>query len=472
MTLLPLPSDRCLEALRHALKTVLAPEAQSPLARHYASLAEMVLTRWIAVEAKLPDIERNFAGANEQHLQSAVEALRSLAPEALPSEVPATLPEAMNRLAGHLADASVNDAAVIRAILSDAVKTDVAARRAFEAAVADVAAAAPAGEGANEFGIDAERLERYMHKRFPDQGAMRVRSVTRLPGGRSKETVLFEIDGHATLPNSMVIRMDAGRYGTSVRSEYPLIVALHQAQLPVPDPLWLEEQAEIFGGAFMVTRRMPGAPPGTLWEVGGASHSMGLALADALARIHATPVRRLTHVDSEMSRPLVQAMLAENEARWRERMPVPSVAMEAAYCWMAERARDLNAPASLVHGDPGFQNMIVDNDQLQCLLDWEFAHPGDPAEDLAYCRPAVERIMPWAGFLARYREAGGPEITDERLNFFEIWRCLRNATLAANVLFDLRQGAAGGLEMAAVAVNTYPKLEAQLATSLDRLMSG
>src|SRR4030095_14425499 len=113
------------------------------------------------------------------------------------------------------------------------------------------------------------------------------------------------------------------------------------------------DRAERVGGAFMVTRRMPGAPPGTLWDVGAASHSIGLALADALGRVHALPVRRLMAAASEMSQPLVQRMLAESEARWRERMPTPSVAMEAAYCWMAEQARNLNVPAALVHGDAG-----------------------------------------------------------------------------------------------------------------------
>ena len=472
VSLLPLPSDRCLEALRHALKLVLAPEAQSPLAKHYAQLAEMVLARWIAAEVKLPQIESSFADANEEHLRKALEALGSIAPGALRSDGGITLPEAMHRLAGLLPDASAQDAAAIRRLLRDAVRTDAAARRAFETAVGEVAGAAPAGEDPKQFGMDSQRLENYLRERFTGAGLLRVRSVNQLPGGHSKETILFEIEEHPTLPAAMVIRIDAGRYGTSVREEFPLLVALHREGLPVPDPLWLEERAELFGGAFMVTRRMPGAPPGTLWEVGGASHSMGLALADALARIHATPVRRLMTVESGMSRPLVQQMLAENEARWRARMPMPSVAMEAAYCWMAEKARSLNVPTCLVHGDPGFQNMIVNDGELQCLLDWEFAHAGDPAEDIAYCRPAVERIMPWADFLARYRESGGPEITEERLHFFEIWRCLRNATLAANVLRDLQRGTAGGLEMAAVAVNTYPKLEAQLSSSLDRLLGG
>jgi aminoglycoside phosphotransferase (APT) family kinase protein len=471
VNLLKVPGDRCLEALRHALKVVLAPEAQSPLAKHYLHLAEMVLARWIAAEVKLPQIERSFADANDAHLHRALEALRAMAPEALSEEAGMTLPTALNRLTLLLPNVSAREAVAIRAILRAAVGTDAAARRAFEAAVGEVTNAAPVGEDPKQFGIDPQRLESYLRERFADQGTVRVRSVNQLPGGHSKETVLFEIEEHPTLPASMVIRMDAGRYGTSVRAEFPLLMALHRARLPVPDPLWLEERAEIFGGPFMVTRRMPGAPPGTLWDVGGASHSMGLALADALARIHATPVRLLTESESETSRPLVRAMLVENEARWRARMPMPSIAMEVAYCWMAEKARGLDVPASLVHGDPGFQNMIVEDGRLQCLLDWEFAHAGDPAEDLAYCRPAVERIMPWADFLARYRASGGPETTDERLHFFEIWRCLRNATLAANMLFDLRQGTAGGLEMAAVAVNTYPRLEAQLAASLDKVMA-
>jgi len=41
LKLLTLPGDRCLEALRHALKLVIAPELQSPLATHYAHLAEI-----------------------------------------------------------------------------------------------------------------------------------------------------------------------------------------------------------------------------------------------------------------------------------------------------------------------------------------------------------------------------------------------------------------------------------------------
>ena len=65
---------------------------------------------------------------------------------------------------------------------------------------------------------------------------------------------------------------------------------------------------------------------------------------------------------------------------------------------------------------------------------------------------------------------GGAEVSVERLQFFEVWRGLRNAALAANVLYDVQHGTLAGLEMAAIAVNTYPRLEAQLAASLAKVI--
>ena len=79
--------------------------------------------------------------------------------------------------------------------------------------------------------------------------------------------------------------------------------------------------------------------------------------------------------------------------------------------------------------------------------------------------------MPWPDFLASCGAAGGGDVTEQRLQFFEVWRCLRNASLAANVLHDVQSGAVQGLEMAAIAVNPYPKLEAQLAASLTRVVA-
>ena len=38
----------------------------------------------------------------------------------------------------------------------------------------------------------------------------------------------------------------------------------------------------------------------------------------------------------------------------------------------------------IVHGDFGPQNVLIAGDNISALLDWEFAHAGQPVEDLAW----------------------------------------------------------------------------------------
>ncbi|MBL7257778.1 phosphotransferase family protein [Paractinoplanes lichenicola] len=50
----------------------------------------------------------------------------------------------------------------------------------------------------------------------------------------------------------------------------------------------------------------------------------------------------------------------------------------------------------VVHGDYGPNNMLFDQDtfRVTALLDWEWAHPGDRIEDVAWCEWIVRRHHP------------------------------------------------------------------------------
>jgi phosphotransferase family enzyme len=52
----------------------------------------------------------------------------------------------------------------------------------------------------------------------------------------------------------------------------------------------------------------------------------------------------------------------------------------------------------LVHGDFGPNNMLLDPDTFAVtgLVDWEWAHPGDPIEDLAWCEWIIRMHHPAA----------------------------------------------------------------------------
>jgi aminoglycoside phosphotransferase (APT) family kinase protein len=67
----------------------------------------------------------------------------------------------------------------------------------------------------------------------------------------------------------------------------------------------------------------------------------------------------------------------------------------------------------LVHGDYGPNNVLLDpaNLQITAVLDWEWAHAGEPAEDLAWCEWIVRMHHPrQAGLLGEFFEAYGEAI--------------------------------------------------------------
>jgi aminoglycoside phosphotransferase (APT) family kinase protein len=90
---------------------------------------------------------------------------------------------------------------------------------------------------------------------------------------------------------------------------------------------------------------------------------------------------------------------------------------------------------TVVHGDASLRNFFTDADGSAALLDWELWHVGDPIEDLAYCRPDVEQVLPWPDFLAAYHANGGrAQWRADVGEYYGLWASLRNAVLCASCL--------------------------------------
>jgi aminoglycoside phosphotransferase (APT) family kinase protein len=59
----------------------------------------------------------------------------------------------------------------------------------------------------------------------------------------------------------------------------------------------------------------------------------------------------------------------------------------------------------IVHGDFGPQNVLIEGDRINALVDWEFAHIGQPVEDLA-----------WAEWIARMHHPDAVDVLPELLD--------------------------------------------------------
>jgi len=143
-------------------------------------------------------------------------------------------------------------------LLAQVVGAEAAMRDAYESAVAAVK---PVGMWSVQ-AVTAAALERYLQTHPRSSREVRVKSVVDIPGGRSKRTILVELERPAHLPPDLVLRMDTGRgVGTSVSDEFPLLDRVARRGLPVPEPLWLGNECRCVRISVIVFRRMPERPP-------------------------------------------------------------------------------------------------------------------------------------------------------------------------------------------------------------------
>lgn len=239
-----------------------------------------------------------------------------------------------------------------------------------------------------------------------------------------------------------------------VAGQFALQRALAGAGLPVPRPLWLEPDPDVLGMPFYVMERAQGVVPtqtDAVFADDGVRRRLGEAFVDLLAQVHRVELGPLGDVLG--AAPAPEDVPAVEVARWRrsyeENALTPVPPLESAFLWL-----DANLAGSgrvaLCHGDYRIGNFMTDGrDRIVALFDWELAHLGDPAEDVAFAglrlfrgrSPRFSHLLERGPFLARYAERSGLEITEDVLRF---WTVLSYVKASTNYLRAARAYEAGG----------------------------
>ena len=261
----------------------------------------------------------------------------------------------------------------------------------------------------------------------------RVERATLLPGGASKEAWAADVDGQ-----ELLIRRAGGgvihQATLSLEQEFEVLRAAFEAGVKVPRPLAYHADLggrEAFAMEFVrgetIGRRIVRDPPPEL----------PLQMAEELAKIHAIPRERLPFLAAPDP---VERMRAELDT-----VDEPHPAIELGLTWVDERLRR-DRPHVVAHGDWRIGNLVVTEQGLGHVLDWEFAHLADPAEDVAW--PLVrawrfgadERRLGGVGdvepYLDRYVELTGSDVTLDELY---VWEVLGNAKWAVGCLTQARR---------------------------------
>jgi aminoglycoside phosphotransferase (APT) family kinase protein len=331
----------------------------------------------------------------------------------------------------------------------------VAIVSAWESADRRAIAPIPKDEAQVDTTITQEKMERYLQQRF-NEPTLKVTRFQPLPGGYGKQTILMDVSGKA-LDGPLVLRRDPGEPPVDndchrIHNEYRIIRAVFERGFPAPEALWLDTEHELLpGGDFIVMRRAPGETGGNVFRSKDSiSRQLLQVLAEAMARLHTMPpCLELGDLTQSIRTDAWSLSIPESITRYlQEWLHIyqtnthnPSLTLMGLYGWLLANVPQAEGRPALLHGDIGFHNMVVHEGRLSVLLDWEFAHVGDPAEDLGYVRNVIHG-PDWDTFMQLYRAAGGPEVDPVRLHYFQVWAHVRNASasnLAMGTLADGRQ---------------------------------
>lgn len=295
-------------------------------------------------------------------------------------------------------------------------------------------------------------------------GAPALRSLEALGGGACQE--LFRV---ALADESVwVLRSDAPRSlpGSLGRvQEFQVVAAAVAAGVKTPAPRWLSSdllRAE--AGAYFLPWRQGEALGGRVVRhpsLERARAGLCAELTRELAKLQAVTPGRNSELLAALGPPPADPARAaiETLAAMIERLPQRRPALELALLWLRERCPAPCAP-SLVHGDFRVGNFLVEPEGLSAILDWEFAHWGDPVEDLGWlCGRdwrfgredlAAGGIATREQLLSDYLAAGGAPVDRGRLRFWEVYG---DARWAAGARFQSERylsGAQPDLELLAI----------------------
>lgn len=262
--------------------------------------------------------------------------------------------------------------------------------------------------------------------------------VERLSGGANMESWRFTHAGRALvlrrLPPGMAEGgLDSdGSEALSLAAQADMIETARAGGVTAPAIVARLAPADGLGEGFVMAHvdgevlphKILGQP-----DFAAAEANLTAQCARELARIHALDPAACP---DELTHRTPAEMLADLRERYRD-LGGKSPICEFAFGWLKRNLPE-PVPPRVLHGDFRMGNLIVDHDGLAAVLDWELAHLGDPAQDLAYLATPSWRFTrhdrPVGGFgaidhlLAAYREAGGESVDPARFHYWLIYSCL------------------------------------------------
>ncbi len=292
---------------------------------------------------------------------------------------------------------------------------------------------------------------------------LELHDVQRIAVGWSHETWLFDAvwtaggtsDHHE---RGFCLRRDPGnallREMSDLATQFEVLRCLDDTAVPVPHPYYFEADATVLGAPFLVMEKVPGVCPSPWGRDGrrfyGDAAKRGVlpdSFTDTLVALHTLDWRAAGL--EFLGVPDAGTEFARREiAKWRTLIDStgiePDPVLTDLICWL-ERNMPSTERLVLVHGAYRTGNLLIDEDRVAAVLDWETEVIGDPMYDVAYVLSPLNRegtellsnLVERDAFYRRYEAGTGIEIDEEACRYYQLLYGMRSAAfwMSASGLF-------------------------------------
>ncbi|MCP4004149.1 MAG: phosphotransferase family protein [bacterium] len=259
----------------------------------------------------------------------------------------------------------------------------------------------------------------------------RIRGSERPATGSSRATYLLSLEKPDGTLRECVLRVDTGSgpvAGTelTLAREAKVYGALTGKGIAIPALIATTPE----GDAILVERATGRE---SLDDLDSATRAQVMEhYTDAIADLHCVPARDLELAGFHRPETGIDHALGDL-ALWRRvfdaRVTRPAPLARFTFDWLGRHAPKQVERTVLCHGDVGPGNFLHEDGLVTALLDWEFAHLGDPMDDLAWLAFRGHHmnadVGDFAEQLRRWSERTGLAIDPGRIAYYRAFVMLR-----------------------------------------------
>ena len=211
-----------------------------------------------------------------------------------------------------------------------------------------------------------EKLQRVIDSFMPGAELLKYEP---LMGGVSSEVFLLEIKKDAQL-KKIVLREESGPPAKNTsRSEFELLQALQRTNIPCAEPLFLDTTRAILDKPFVLLSFIEGSID--IAKMG--NDTFILKMVNQLKAIHEVDIEILPNLSLRLDplEGLIEYLAGDSQ--WKELQEYLSSLHDTVY----------TKKHVFLHGDYWSGNIILENEKIKGVIDWEYAAIGDPLCDVA-----------------------------------------------------------------------------------------